>query len=516
MLVAGLIASVIFVTSILSSLDSITTISNYSDRSLQLVKIAYDTRSLILSDSPVYPYDRPSTLSSLAASAQRLEKLTIYTKTHVGEDSVEDFALLQPSTPMWVKMEDKYEFHMLTFLDALYAYTAAAARLSGMEPPYSGGADAYFLFNNGVGELSLVANWTLGHRVDTEKDSHANSLSVIKYLVYMCVSLVLLPLVLLVAPQFYQFEQRSKAIWTSIYTLPIDCILEVRTTAIDRLQSYFSNEYILDTSTSTKPSERRIAATRLWPGFCLRLCAYLALSLVIFVVIEMVYFLPLNDLALTIPHYLYWMSMRGTYMYEGMLWARERALLQSSRTAYAAMFPIGQHWATPQERVKTATASVMYINKLLYFGSEQANVYSIKKSHEYLDFIMGGCCEEVTVEACEDKAAALGFMYMVREWNLMIRAVHPSADQVFEQIRMEERVTETAVLGIEYAIEYYHKDSIAQIHAISVQIITVAVCYIGAVFALYVGLYARHLTALLVKARQALRVYKLLSRGKVC
>jgi hypothetical protein len=330
----------------------------------------------------------------------------------------------------------------------------------------------------------------------------------------MCVALVILPLILLVAPQFYLFEQNSKAIWTNIYTLPIDYILEVRTSAIDRLQSYFSNEYLLDTSTSTKPAERKIAATRLWPGFCLRLCAYLALSLVFFVVIGVVYFLPLSDLALTIPHYLYWMSMRANFMYEGMLWARERALLSSS-TAYTAISPIGQHWAIPQERIQTATASMMYINKLLYFGSQQADIHSIKKSQEYLDFIMFESCQEIAVEACEDNAAALGFTYLAREWNLMIRAEYPTSDQVFEQIRLEEKLTETLQLGLEYAIDYYHNDAMDQIRSISEQIATLSVCYIVAVFALYVGLYAGYLTALLLKARQALRVSKLLSRGKI-
>jgi len=509
MLVTGLIASVIFLTSILTSLESITTIRQYADRNMEIIKIAYDTRSLILSDSPLFPYDPPTLLAGLEASAQKLDKLVAYMKGQMEEG---DASLLHLSTPLWFKLETSYNFRLQSFLDALYAYTAAATRLTASSPPYSQLADAYFLFNNGISDLLLLGNMTLGEQVDAEKTSNLHDLESIKYLLYMCCVLAVLPLALLVAPQFYQFEQQSKAFWSSIYALPIDLVLEIRTNALDRLQNYFSNEVVLDTATSAKSTERKVASTRLWPGFALRLCVYFCLSLVFFIVIELVYFLPLNDLALTIPHYLYWMSMRSTYLYEGLLWGRERVLPQDF--SYTELYREGQHWTVPAERVLTAAASVMYINKLLYFGSAETNIYTTKKSDQYLDFILVNCCEEIAVERCADSPAALGMVYLIRDWNHMLRALQPTANQAFSLIEAQEKATATSILSIEYAIEYYRKDAIDQIRAISMQIVTFAMCFIGAVFALYATLYRQYLTALLTRARQALRVLKLLRRAK--
>jgi hypothetical protein len=509
-MVIGLVSSVIFVTGILHSLQTITTIRQYSERNLEIIKMAYDARSLILSDSPLYLYDRPSTLSSLETSGQLLNKFIANMKENVGSDNEADSYLLQPSVPIWEKQEGQVYFRMQTLLDAMYSYTAAATRLTASAPPYSPLADAYFLFRNGIGDLSLITNQTLHMRINTESESRIDSLALIEYLVYMCVVLIILPLVLLVTPQFYQFEQHSKAVWSGIYALPIDLIVNARTAALDRLQNYFNNEVVLDTITTTKAAARRTTPTKLWPGFTIRVSLYLLACLIFFVVLETAYFMPLEGIALTIPNYLYWMSLRPRYLSESLFWTRERTLLQDPVHTFTAYTSEGQLWADPQARIANATSSLLFTNKMLNFGSSDFRIYSVKKSEDYLRFILENTCEQLATEDCGDSAAALGLVYAAREWNQMANAVYPSSKELFATTQHEEKVAATAISAMQYAIEYYHTDAVSEINAISVQVITLSVVFICVVFGLYACVYAKHLNKLLGKVRQALRVHKLL------
>ena len=510
MLVIGLVASVIFVTKILSSLESITIIQQYSERNLEIIKMSYLARSLILSDSPLYPYDQPSLLLTLESSGQVLDKYIANMKENVGSENEADSYLLQPSVPIWVKQEDKYSFRMQTLLDAMYAYTAAATRLAASSAPFSELADAYFLFRNGAGDLSTITNQTLHMRVNAESESRIKSLAVMEYLVYMCIALIVLPLVLLVAPQFYLFEQHSKAVWTGIYALPIDLVLEVRTLAMDRLQTYFNNEVFLETTTTTKAATRRTTPTKLWPGFAARVSVYLLACLVFFIVIEVAYFLPLKNIALTIPNYLFWMSLRPRCISESLLWNREESLLQDPTHTFTKYIPEGQFWSQPQTRVANATSSFTFINTILNFGSSDFSIYSIKKSQEYLDFILINTCPQIATEKCEDTAAALGLTYISKEWNQMVKATYPSSNDLFATAQYEEKVATTAIMALNFAIDFYHTDAVNTIQSISLQIITLSVVFICVVFGLYMSVHARHLGKLLNKARQALRVHKIL------
>jgi hypothetical protein len=251
--VCGHIACCVFVTQMLDSLHFISSIHDYGTRNADIISVAYDARSLMLTDLS-YQYDSADLRIRLVNTSVAINEVTATMKSTIGHNSGNlDAYLTQAKVPVWNLLNAKPVLTFKSFLDVLYDYAQAATALSASEPPYSTLPPAFFLARNGAGELLQIANRTLYMEVkDNEKDRVA-ALAILPMLIMICLVIMMLPLLVLVVPQFYRFEGASRAIWSRLYCADREKVLKCRATAATRLQSYF---HFGDFEAISRPVER--------------------------------------------------------------------------------------------------------------------------------------------------------------------------------------------------------------------------------------------------------------------
>ena len=425
-------------------------------------------------------------------------------KSTIGQNAKLDTFLTEGKVPIWRLLNAKPELTLDSLLDALYDYTQAATALSVSEPPYSSLPQAFFLTRNGAGELLEVANRTLYLEVKEEERARIAALEVLPMLVMGCLVLMALPLLLLVAPQFCGFEKQNREVWSKLCGASREAVLISRRTAVTRLQTYF---HYGELEAASLPVQTKPQLPRLWPAFLLRLCAFLMLNGLFFLVLDRTAFQPLNSLALTIPNYVFWMDMRAEIAQEGQFWTREWLL-----AGQMPLSPAASLWSRPEDRVSNATATMAFIGRVLLVGDSAYGLKDVWKSDSYLNYGFFSACDK----DCPVPEASLGFRYALTNWKETLQDVvspyslpqHRTAKGGFEALETLERLTATAVKYCHGASDFYTTDAYGRIDDLFRTVVGLTVAFIVTVFLLYFALNLPGLNAQRDRGIEALSVCK--------
>lgn len=502
--VCGHIACVVFVTQLLKSVNLITTIHRYSHRNADIINLAYDARSLMLTDLS-FPYDLADLSRRLVNTSAAIKDVTEAMKNTIGYNAKLDSYLTEAKVPIWRLLNSKPDLTLKSLLDALYDYTQAATALAVSASPYSLLPQAFFLARNGAGELLEVANRTLYLEVKEEEMERVEALEVLPMLVMVCLVLMALSLLLLVVPQLYGFEKENREVWSRLYGASREAVLKSREMAITRLQTYF--HYGEFEAASLSVSQTKPQLPKLWPSFLLRLCVFLLLNGLFFLILILVTFQPLNSLALTIPNYVFLMNMRADIAQEGQFWTREWLL-----AGQMPLSPAATLWSRPSDRVSNATSTMAFIGKALLAGDSNYGLNDVWKSNSYLNYAYFSACDG----DCPVLEASLGFRYVLKNWEESLRAfVSPSSlpqystiKAGFEALESLEPLTAAAVKYCLESADFYTEDAQNRINDLSRSIVGLTSAFIVTVFLLYFAFYWPGLNAQRDRSLEALSVCK--------
>ena len=511
--IADVTGSLTYTTKLLSSLETTDTLSAYVRRNELLVELAYEARSLLLADDPAYEYDSVVVSANIKAKTVELKTIIDTMKQRVEADPVEVRAkATELKIPSWQLIAGHIVYEQTSLLAGLMRIASAALRLASSRPPYLNSTEGFYIVRNAVGETLEELNKTLTVLTKKDQEGREENLTIISLLVIICFIILVIPLIVLVAPQIYRLEHLQQRFWMRLYVLPTETLVTMRTAVQERLQDTFDIEDFPSESVSTgvrqgsKPSA-------VWTGLGRKLTLYVACTLVLLFVVQFSFASALLEVAVTIPNYAYWAGLRPFWIQHGSFWTREQQLL-SQPLSYSSLVSTGSYWPRPLSRIANNTAGVDFTSRILDLGSTRYGIITTKKSSRYNNYLFSSACGALLQAGCTEQASQYGSRYMVKEWRATVLASTREAVSkggMAEWLRKLEMQTYWARNGAFTALEFYRADSLEQLDALTFEMVLVCIVYILCTLLLYVLVYLPSIHAIHRRSLQSIFIHKAFS-----
>lgn len=513
--IADVTGSLIYTTKLLTSLEATDVLSAYLRRNELLVELAYEARSLLLADDPAYEYDSVAISESIKLKTEELNSIIDTMKQRVDNaDPVEvRVKATEQKIPSWKIIAGHIVYEQTSLLDALMRIALNALRLASSQPPYLNSTEGFYIVRNGIGETLEELNKTLTVLTKTDQADREENLTIISLLVIICFVILILPLLVLVAPQIYRLEQLQQHLWSRLYALPTEALVATRTTVQERLQDIFNCEDFPSESICTG-ARREAKPSAVWPVLVKKLTLYIACTLILLLLVQFSFASSLLEVAVTIPNYVYWAGQRPLWIQQGSFWSREHQLLSQPLLSYSDLVSSGSYWPRPVPRISNSTAGMDFTARVLDLGSRQYGIITTKKSSRYDNYLFRSACGALLEAECTEQVSQYGARYMVKEWRgAVLMSVNEalSKGEMAKWLRRLETQTKWARNGAFTALEFYHADSLELLDALALEVESVCITYVLCILLLYVLVYLPLIHSIRNRSLQSIFIHKALA-----
>jgi hypothetical protein len=350
-----MIGLILTIQSFIAGIADISTISELGARRMLSVKIATESRTLLLIDQGLSTAPRNASVTTLEA---------IITRFSAAEDLAENernrgFDLGKDEIiPIWKRMPEMTQ-EMVTGREAVKQLIFYATQLTSSTTDQA----VFYGLRNGVGETSMFLNRTLFEYVQREVTTRFDMISFVALMMASGTVFVMSVYVLILAPNIYYTESSSHTCFNQLKVLSRESVIEGRMRVLERLEFVHGEEpYVLERD-QTAPT----AYKRVWPGLALRFCMFIAVTVLVLVAAFLIYLYKLNDLLMSNPHYSNWAGLRRMTIASAMFWSRELHLSHTGQ-GYFDTIDTDQLQYSYHERIANSTATLYWAHKSITHG----------------------------------------------------------------------------------------------------------------------------------------------------
>jgi hypothetical protein len=520
-LVAAATATALFLMQKTEAMKGVGEMELMSQRRSAQIYMANAVRRLQLQAIGLEPASSASIRISLLETCGNYSNAITQIKSDIGNwpNGATRDMYFHPSTMTMQKRGSEVVPVYLDLFAAMYAlvsrcYTVANAKTdsSSVED------DKYFILRNAPAEMLKAVNESMFLMIGDNLDMREDAFKVAEQLFIGMGAVACFCYFCLLLPQVLLLERTNRAIWSQLYSVSFDKLVEVKHRLFTRLQSFHNLEISDFEMGFSRPDElkgRKILW--IWPGSMLKLASMGVLTALVLLSVGFGVFGDMVAVLRTVPNYMNWVELRTMNFAAINYWLKETELQSVSGLNYKETFNKNAYWPSPDRQFLQSLAFSKATKSILTNVSPDYGILTPPTSSDYINFrTFDACANNNPVPDCANKVFKYGFVAAAAEM------LQNSKDLYVKIMQKRSNLTNFASLDemkddilatSETAIRVYKAENDTNILELRTAVLTALLTFAAALLLVYVLWLSWEINRLRDTLCNRTSVLKLLNEG---